>query len=820
VAVRQQRERVRVAVWIGLLVVVAWPGPLWAAPPGGKAPKAQVKLVASVRAVAPGASFEVAFAYELADEWHTYWKNAGDSGKAPGIAWQLPPGFVADELRFPAPHRLVSGPADFQIVTYVLDGEPVLLARLTAPSDLAPGGSVRIGARVTTLVCKENCLVESQTLSLELPVVAEASAVQPANPELFERAAGKIPPADGRGKFVTVSAAPSVESIEVGGTFEVAVTVDIRRGYHIQSNRPTLPGLIPTEAIPEPVAGLEFEQAAYPKAKERIDKNLGKKLSEFDGKPVIRIPVEVTDEAFGTSLELAGIVIAQACEDRTGRCYPPEAVAWSTSLALVGAPATPPAEAATAVVESDEPVSAAVAEPDDGAGEETAQPAGAAKSRMSLPVILLFGFLGGVILNVMPCVWPVISIKVLSFVQQAHDDPKRVLRLGLLFALGILVSFWLLGLAAVAGKAAAGGATWGTQFADPRVVVAVIVVLYVFGLSLFGVFEINLPGAAAGTLSAASTREGYLGSYVKGMLATVLATPCTAPLLGPAIAVAFTQSSTVIMLAMTAIGLGMGLPYVVLAAKPAWLGFLPKPGAWVESFKQLTGFFLMGTVIFFLWVLGDLMGASGLVATAAFLTFLGLACWLYGKIKLTWSFAARMLTSAAVAAIALFGGWFAYGWMYAPPDEFGQVASNDGGLPPLPGPQDWDGRTPWVRHRPGLDKELASLGYTVFVNYTATWCTKCQIEKVTILETDAVQEKMRELGVIPLKADFTRRPDWLAEELKSYGRAGVPFDVIVPAGQPDQPIIMGDILTKSAVLEGLDQAGPSRAAAVDLAAAP
>ena len=779
-----------------------WAGTLRAAPPGASPPKAAVKLVPSVSAVAPEASFDVAITYELADDWHIYWKNPGMSGGPPRVEWRLPQGFRAGELRFPAPHRLESGPSDFKIVTYVHAGKPVLLATLTAPSDLAPGSRVTIAAKVTTLVCKDKCITESQSLSFELPAVAEASSVEPANKELFERAAERIPPANGRGKFVTVAALPSVESIRIGGKFDVSVTVDIKPGYHIQSNRPYIAGLIPTEAIPELATGAEFDKLVYPKAKVTIDKRLGLKLSEFFGRPVIRVPVEVTEEAVGESLKLAGIVIAQACEDRTGRCFAPETVAWSASVALVDAPL------------------AAVASSDDGIGGEFAEPPAATESSMSLPVMLLLALLGGVILNVMPCVWPVVSIKTLSFVQQAHDDPKRVLRLGLLFALGILVSFWLLGLVAVAAKAAAGGATWGTQFSNPSFVVAMIVILYVFGLSLFGVFEINLPGAAAGTLSAATTREGYAGSFVKGMLATVLATPCTAPLLGPAIAVAFTQSSTVIMAAMTAIGLGMSLPYVLLAARPAWLRFLPKPGPWMDSFKQFTGFLLMGVVIWLLYVLGKLLGEDGVVATAAFLTFLGVACWVYGKIKLTWSTPARVLTSVGVVVIALFGGCFAYGWMYSPPEDFGRFASSEGGSPRLPGPTDWNGKTPWVHHQPGLHKELAAQGYTVFVNYTAIWCFKCQIDKVTILETDAVQDKMRELGVVPIKADFTRRPDWMAEELKAYGRAGVPFDIILPAGKPDQPIILPDLLTKGAVLEKLEEAGPSHAAPTGLASAP
>ena len=775
----QRSAWARIAVIIYLATVTSALGQVSGADTSG-AGKAPVRLLPSVSAVAPGASFDVAVAYQLADDWHIYWKNPGDAGATPQVVWSLPDGFAADELRFPAPHRLKNGTADSPIITYVLYGEPVLLATITAPEALRPGGEVTVAAKITTAVCHKTCLMETSQVSVKLPAVADAGAVKAANEELFAKAARAIPPADGRGKFVTVTAKPSTGSVEVGGQFDVLVTIDIKPGYHIQSNKPYVAGLIPTEVIVERRPGVELGQLAYPKAKERVDRALRMKLSEFGGQAVVKVPVsKVTADAAGDSLTLSGIVIAQACDDKAGRCFAPEVVAWTTTLGLVGGIAGPTAAGLPVEGKAAQPLAPATTDDDQPPAQDT----------LPLPLVLVFAFLGGIILNVMPCVWPVLSIKVLSFVQQAHDDPKRVLRLGLLFALGILVSFWLLGVAAVAGKAAVGGATWGTQFSNPTFVIAMIVVLYVFGLSLFGVFEINLPGAASGTLGAATAREGYLGSYVKGMLATVLATPCTAPLLGPAIAVAFSQSATVIMLAMTAIGLGMSLPYVVLAAKPSWLGFLPKPGPWMETFKQFTGFLLMGVVIWLLWVLGALVGESGVVSTAAFMTFLGLACWLYGKMKMTWSVTSRLAGTVAVVAIAVVGGWFAYGFMDSPSD----------------------GEIKWLAHRPGLHRQLAAEGHTVFVNYTATWCTKCLIEKKTVLDTEAVRGKMRELDVVAVRADFTRKPTWMVEELKSYGRAGVPLDVILPAGRPDNPIVLPALLTKGIVLEKLDEAGPSTA---------
>jgi thiol:disulfide interchange protein len=273
----------------------------------------------------------------------------------------------------------------------------------------------------------------------------------------------------------------------------------------------------------------------------------------------------------------------------------------------------------------------------------------------NLLLVLLAGFLGGLILNVMPCVLPVISIKILSFVQQAGEDPGRVFRLGLAFCAGIMVWFWVF-----AGLSATGDLPW--QY--PQVVIGLGAVLFVFSLSLFGVFEIVLPGRAAGTLDALTAREGYTGAFLKGLLATLLGTACTAPFLAGAMAYALTQPAWIVFAVFTAAGLGMGSPYLVLSAKPAWLKFIPKPGRWMITFKQATGFVLLGTVVWLLWILADQLDGEGVVWTVAFLGFLSLAVWMLGRIRPTWRPGGRAIMWGASVAVAVFGFYFCYVWMY------------------------------------------------------------------------------------------------------------------------------------------------------------
>jgi len=269
--------------------------------------------------------------------------------------------------------------------------------------------------------------------------------------------------------------------------------------------------------------------------------------------------------------------------------------------------------------------------------------------------VLLAGLLGGLILNVMPCVLPVISIKVLSFVQQAGEDPKRVFRLGLAFCAGIMVWFWIFGAVAAYGN---------MPLQSPQVVIALGSIMFVFSLSLFGVFEIVLPGAAAGGLDAAARREGYPGAFLKGLLATLLGTACTAPFLGFALGYALTQPRSVGLAIFTSAGVGMSLPYLLLSAKPAWLKYVPKPGAWMVTFKQAMGFVLLATAVWLLWILGRQIGADGVVWTVCFWGFLGLAVWMLGKIRPTWQAGGRATMWTAALLVALLGFYFCYFVMY------------------------------------------------------------------------------------------------------------------------------------------------------------
>jgi len=799
--------------------------PLWGLPPCAEAaqtaapdkagPHGRPTLYADVASVVPGKPFDVAIAFDLDEDYHIYWINPGQSGRRPYVTWELPDGFTAGPLRFPPPRRHV---AEGDITTFVLDGAPTLLATIAPPAAIA-SDTVSITARLDWLICNTTCYLEEKTLSLEIPVAAPGSKPKPAHEDVFRRAQRAMPLARSQ-RGVKVAAEVVGFRPEKGAAFDFVVTVSVPKGLHIQSHQPTEEWYIAADTFLERTDGIRFFDPVYPHPQIREARFLGK-VSEFSGEIPIRIPATVESTDLESPLRLAGIFRMQACTDG-GQCYPPESVTFEATLASktadLGAVTGEDPRATTAPVEpmaTDAAVEAAVesAAEAPSATVDLLTPAGSTQSGSAIPppvdpdgiggigIYLLFGFLGGLILNVMPCVLPVISIKVLSFVQQAGEDRSRVLRLGLAFCAGIMVWFWGFGAISVLGG--------NLPLQNPHVVVALTAVMFVFGLSLFGVFEINLPGVATTSLAGAAEREGYTGAFLKGLLATILGTACTAPLLGGALAWAASQPRSVAFVVFTAAGLGMALPYLVLSAAPGWMRYLPRPGNWMITFKQAMGFLLIGTAVWLLWVLSHQWYEGGVVWTVAFLAFLGLACWLVGKIDVNWRSGAQFATWLVAVAVAVGGWFFCYRYMFDPQEAVAARRAGSRGVVAEYNRLNWDDGIPWQPYEPGKAEALSRQGYTVYVDYTATWCLTCQTNKKTVLETVAVRERMARLGVVPIKADFTNPDPAIEEDLKRYHRSAVPLNIIVPACAPDNVQVLPVILTQNTVTAALETAGPS-----------
>ncbi len=406
--------------------------------------------------------------------------------------------------------------------------------------------------------------------------------------------------------------------------------------------------------------------------------------------------------------------------------------------------------------------------------------------KQGLLLALFYGFLGGLILNLMPCVLPVISLKIFGFIKQAGDSPRKIFAHGLAFIAGIFTWFLGLGILIVILKSGGSEVTWAFQFQNPWFNVAIGSVVFVFALNLFGVFELVLPGRASTALESASSSSGLTGSFFQGLFATLLATPCTAPFLGTALGFAFSQSAPVILAMFAAVATGMGFPYLLLTARPGWMRFLPRPGAWMERLKQIMGFPLMATLVWILSIVGGQRGMDGVVWFLSFLLCLAVACWLYGSFCGPLS-KTRSRAAAIFLAVMFAGGG---GWYFLA-ERFAFAGSQE------------PGGIAWV---PFSSKELSALqasGKSVFIDFTADWCITCKFNERTAIATPAVEQMLREKNVVAMKADWTNANPEITAALKKFGRVGVPFYVIYPAGRAGDPVTLPEILTESILLEAL-----------------
>jgi thiol:disulfide interchange protein DsbD len=429
--------------------------------------------------------------------------------------------------------------------------------------------------------------------------------------------------------------------------------------------------------------------------------------------------------------------------------------------------------------------------------QEMSTGAGVAGPPLSLARALWLALLGGLILNIMPCVLPVISLKVLGFVQQGGEHPGRVRLLGLTYAAGVIASFAVLAGIAIAVQKAGGLASWGMQFQDPRALVVIASVILLVALNLFGVFEVALGGSAMNTAADLSSRGGFSGAFFHGMLTVVLATACTAPFLGAALGFAVFQPPHVIMLMFVAIGAGLALPYVVLSFFPALLRFLPQPGAWMEKFKVAMGFPMLATVV---WLFDVAFGFYGgkVLWLGIFFVVLAFAAWVYGE------FAQRSRKHPAIAALlALL--LVAAGCALALEHEL------DWRHPPAPSTgtrlaQSADGIA-WQPWSAAAVDEARRAGRPVFVDFTADWCVTCQTNKRTSIEIPSVIAKLKATNAAALLGDFTRGDPAIAAELRKYRRAGVPLVIVFPSDPQAAPVVLPELLTPSLVLDALEKAG-------------
>jgi thiol:disulfide interchange protein DsbD len=662
----------------------------------------QASLLSEHAAVQPGQALTLGLRLEMADGWHTYWKNPADSGLPTKLTWTLPPGFTAEALQWPHPERIEAPP----LMSYGYNDEVLLPVTVRAPADLAPGRSVRLAARADWLECKEICLPGKADLEITLPVEA---ATRPSEHAARFAKTRALLPGDG--------SAWKPRALSVPKRLVLAFS----------------PQAAPTEA---------YFFVDRPQVVEYAE------------------PQKLFRTADGFTLELTPAVNGPAPERLSG--------------VLVAVTAS-----GTQAVAVDAAVETAASAP---AGAEVVTRSGG-----SVWAPMGAAFLGGLLLNLMPCVLPVLSLKVLGFVRQAGD--RAVWRHGLAFTAGVVLSFWALAGLMLALRAGGESIGWGFQLQSPGFVAVLALLFLLIALNLLGVFEVgmSLVGAGSGTLQGAS---GLASSFWSGLLATVVATPCTAPFMGSALGFSLGQPGLRTLLVFTALGLGMSAPYLLLSASPRLLRFVPRPGPWMTRFKEVLAVPMLATVVFLAWLLGQQTGVDGMAWLLAAFIPVSLGAWIYGRAsqaalegrphrgRFAWA-GALVLAGVALALVRA-----------TVPVAAAPAAADALGWEPFS-----------IERRDALRAQ----GTPVFIDFTASWCLSCQVNERVALDTPAVRAKLREHGVVLLKADWTRRDDRITEALASYGRQGVPLYVLYGRDKDAPPRLLPEVLTPGIVVNALDE---------------
>jgi thiol:disulfide interchange protein/DsbC/DsbD-like thiol-disulfide interchange protein len=681
----------------------------------------EAELVSERTALVPGKPVTVALRLKMADGWHTYWRNPGDSGLATTIAWKLPDGVGVGAIQWPAPRALPAGP----LVNYGYEGEVLLLTGITIPRDAAVGTAYKLAARADWLVCKDVCIPEGADLDIELPVAERSDPY----------------PQWGSAIAATRAAIPTPLQ-----NWQVAAQGD---GAQVALK------LTPPEGASDP-GSLTF----FPHDEGRIEPSRKQVLDrDSNGAYTLTLPVAV--QLAPDFKRVAGVVGATKGFVEEGE----RVAAVTIDVPLVGT-VTAGAKAAPAAVPTID-----------------LSPSGGAMpgADISLPLAIILAFVGGLILNLMPCVFPILSLKALHLAQDRANTRMHRAQ-GIAFAVGVVATFVALAGLLLILRAAGEQLGWGFQLQSPTVVVGLAILFFALGLNLSGVFEFRslVPSSAAGW----TARNPYLDSTLSGILAVVIAAPCTAPFMGAAMGYALSQSAVVTLVVFVALGLGMALPYGLLAWFPRWRRVLPRPGAWMERLKQVLAFPLYATVAWLVWVLGAQLDNDAVVRMLVTLVIVAFGLWswrLYrGGTGRSWAAAAAVaVVCAGVVAWPLVRG----GEAEARP----AAASDNAG--------------PWHTFTTTAVADLGEGGHPVFVDFTAAWCVTCQVNKRMVLNDPKIRDAFASHGVLLVRADWTRRDPVITRALAALGRQGVPVYVLYRPGK--EPLVLPEILNKRTILDAL-----------------
>ena len=718
--------------------------------PPVRQPHVTANMILEKHPLSAGESFGVILHLHMDTGWHTYWINPGDAGLATTIKWTLPAGFSASPIQWPTPEIHKMGP----LTTYGYGGDVYLLTTIKTETETK---SATLNAHVEWLVCQEECIPGKADFQLAISLRGDhreaiADKSMPYHrTDLFVAARARLPVPNTRWKTVATYSG-NILTLRGGQTVQPG-----SHPYFFPEQQNVLaanedPGKL------QPAAGGGF---SWPL---ELQQN-GQKPDQLSGVLTSDQPLQ---------------------PDGAKAVYIPSISVYS--VAAGEAIAAPVSTAGSAAITNGSPAMAPYKSSSEGTLKVGTYLAPSAQPW--LIAVLGAAFVGGLILNLMPCVLPVLSLKVFSLLRHAGENPRGAWKQGAAFTVGVVISFWILAGLLIALRAAGNHLGWGFQMQSPGFVLALIFLFFLLGLNLFGVFELGTSLVGLDAKASGHAGGGLASSFLNGVLATIAATPCTAPFMGSSVGFAAEQPPSVALLIFTVLALGMATPYLLLTIFPGAMRFVPKPGAWMEAFKQFMGFLLLATVIFLVYVFGALVGQDQIPGLLAALLLAGIAAWVYGK----WGNplgSVVVRTAAIIVAILLLA--YAVSW--------GAILAR--ATPPPPGAVAASG--PWQPWTSAAVNQALAQKRPVFVDFTAAWCLSCKVNEQVALETDAVRRAFAQKNVALFRADWTHSDPKISEILEQYHRDGVPLYLLYAPGGETSPQVLPEVLTPGIVLNALSR---------------
>ena len=715
--------------------------------------------------------------FKLEPGWHIYWKNSGETAIPTKVTFRVSNGWKAGELHWPAPQKFIERG---NIIAYGYRDETFLSADLEALSPEAYNDPhVEIEAEVQWLVCKDICIPGKVVLNRTFELVSSASKTSGEQP-LFARFDKQVP--------------KSLEELQRTPKFS-ALKVNV---FHAKSGvvGSTVDAILQIQNLPVAIdiadIGAAIQIFPDPSVFAQISQP---EAAQTPGGWLIHLPVQLlagTKKTAGSGTPVDSMVsgIAVISGAALGLDYDPS-FTWAFPVAVHEAssatkPAGPDQDVAQLLMSASgySPLVFRVTSSEDMAHAA----ATAAEEKSHFWLILLYGFLGGMLLNFMPCVLPVIGIKVMGLLGHGDLPRKTAWRNALAFASGIMLTLLTFAVVIQVLRVAGVSIGWGSQFQYPPYVLALVVIVFVLSLGFFDVYCVSLPGMHGFNTKVESMDGGVAKHFFDGVLATALSTPCTAPFLGAALVFAFSQGTLALYTVFIAIGLGLALPYVFLVTHPALLHRLPKPGMWMVHLRQLMGFALLGTVLWLLFVLEQL-APNGAIWGMAILLSVYFCFWL-GSVGCRGSQPRPWWNKLTTAAVVLFGLF-----VFLPKAVSTKSPAEQG-----------DELIHWGSFSEAAVAEARLQKRAAFIDFTADWCLTCKANENLIIETAPVAAAIKQHNIVALKADWTRSDPVITDALQRFGGRGVPLYVVLPIDPAKPPFVLSTIPSRESLIEAFKQA--------------